>query len=54
MWIPASYKSDRYARWKEKSKLAHQMEENDDNDGGAEEENNNFKGKRGKKGNKTN
>ncbi len=27
MWIPASYKSDRYARWKERSKLAQMQEE---------------------------
>ncbi len=28
VWIPASFKSDRYAKWKERSKLA-QMQEDD-------------------------
>lgn len=28
MWIPATYKSDRYAQWKQRTKA----EENEDND----------------------
>ena len=32
MWIPASYKSDRYAKWKERSKLANVSQ--DDGGGG--------------------
>ena len=26
VWIPASYKSDRYAKWRERSKLEQQLE----------------------------
>jgi ATP-dependent RNA helicase DDX54/DBP10 len=33
VWIPASYKSDRYSRWKEQSKLA-QMQEQEEEQGG--------------------
>ena len=33
VWIPASYKSDRYAKWKERSKLAH-LTQDEDHDGG--------------------
>lgn len=33
VWIPASYKSNRYEKWKERSKLAHQEEEDDGDDG---------------------
>ncbi len=46
VWIPASYKSDRYAKWRERSKLI-QMQEaeaEEGNDAGGEEE-----GGRGKK-----
>ena len=32
VWIPASYKSDRYAKWKERSKLANVSQ--DDGGGG--------------------
>ena len=32
MWIPASYKSDRYKKWKQRSRVA-QMQENDAMDG---------------------
>jgi len=35
VWIPASYKSDRYAKWRERSKLMQLQEE--DNDGGDDE-----------------
>ena len=33
VWIPASYKSDRYAKWKERTKLAQHVEEGGDGDG---------------------
>lgn len=33
VWIPASYKSNRYSKWKERSKL-NQLEEHDSNDEG--------------------
>ena len=36
VWIPASYKSDRYAKWKQRSKLA-QMQELEAADGEAQE-----------------
>lgn len=36
VWIPASYKSDRYSRWKERSKFAQMNEEADDNGEGDE------------------
>ena len=39
VWIPASYKSDRYAKWRERSKLEQQMEAEQDN----EEDNNSNK-----------
>ena len=28
VWIPASYKSDRYSKWRERSKLEQQLEDN--------------------------
>lgn len=34
VWIPASYKSKRYAEWKEKTKIE-QEENDDDNEDGA-------------------
>ncbi len=37
VWIPASYKSNRYNKWKERSKLA-QMQEDEDAAGGDENE----------------
>ena len=44
VWIPASYKSDRYSKWKERSKLAQLQErEEEEEEGGGEEE------KRGRK-----
>jgi len=33
VWIPASYKSDRYSRWKEHSKLAQMQEQEEDQQG---------------------
>lgn len=33
VWIPASYKSDRYAKWRERSKLANVQEAEEDSDG---------------------
>ena len=32
VWIPASYKSDRYAKWKERSKVSQMQEEDQDGD----------------------
>ena len=34
VWIPASYKSDRYKKWKQRSRLSH-MQENNTLDGDA-------------------
>ena len=45
VWIPASYKSDRYAKWRERSKLEQQLEaEQDEN-----EDDNNATSKNSKK-----
>jgi len=46
VWIPASYKTDRYAKWRERSKLA-QMQEAEEAD--QEEEDNGQSNKKGKK-----
>ena len=35
-WIPASYKSDRYNKWKERSKLAQKLEEEDQEEDSAD------------------
>ncbi len=37
VWIPASYKSDRYAKWKERSKLAQMQEEQEQQDEGGQD-----------------
>ena len=34
VWIPASYKSDRYAKWRERSKLMQLQEEDNEGDEG--------------------
>lgn len=40
VWIPATYKSNRYAQWKERTKA----EENEDNDGEDDASKQKFKG----------
>ena len=38
VWIPASYKSDRYKKWKQRSRIA-QMEQHENIDTGTEDHN---------------
>ena len=45
VWIPASYKSDRYAKWKERSKVEHHFNNDDDHDNTGETS---FKGRKRK------
>ena len=44
VWIPKTYKSNRYAQWRENSKID-QQEEDNDSDEDEETVNNNKKGK---------
>merc|ERR1712172_352137 len=52
VWIPASYKSDRYAKWRERSKLTQMQEAEEAAANSDQDENgqsNNKKGGKGKK-----
>ena len=46
VWIPASYKSDRYAKWRERSKLAQMQEAAEDEEDAENDGQNLKKGKR--------